>query len=413
MFSSDNWQEIFNTLRQNKLRGILTALGVFWGIFMLIVILGAGSGLENGVLGKMKGYATNAMFIWGSKTTIPYKGFPPGRRFNFNHSDYLAVIDIPGVEYVAPSKTLGSYRTINNVTYKNKDGAFTVRGNYPAYKHINLMSFIAGRFLNNNDVSQKRKIAVIGQYTKSVLFGEEDAIGKYIKIHGVYFKVVGVFKINGNGDMVNRHESTIFIPLSTFQTAFHFGDQFTTFGITAKKGIAVSTVEARVRKVLAERKDIDANDNLAFGSFDTSVIFNKLSGLFLGIKILVWFVGIGTLLAGVIGVSNIMLIVVQERTKEIGIRKAIGAKPINIISSIMFESLFLTSISGAGGFIIGIIVIETVRRTINLNMFSNPQIPFQVAITASIILIFSGILAGIVPAINAVRVKPVEALRTE
>lgn len=413
----DKWQEIYYVLAKNKFRTFLTAFGVSWGIFMLLVMLGAGSGLENGVLQNFGNRATNAVFMWTQRTTIPYKGFPVSRRFSFDNEDTKAIKNnIDELEFLAPRAQLGGYRGSDNVVYKLNTGAYSVRGDVPAIFKIDPITMLDGRFLNDKDIEHKRKIAIIGKRVKEELFDAgEDPIGKYIRIQGVYFQVVGVFNQRGRGGN-NEGSQSIFIPFSTFQRAFNWGNTVGWYSMTAKKQYPASLLEEKVIKLLAERHSIHPDDHHAFGSWNMEEEFSKFQNLFGGINALIWIVGLGTLFAGVIGVSNIMLVVVKERTKEIGIKRAIGATPYNIITQTIIESLIITGFAGVAGLIFGVAVVEGLSyflQGIETSNFANPEINLEIAIKAIIVLMISGVFAGMIPARRAVQIKPIDALRTE
>jgi putative ABC transport system permease protein len=420
MFDYDRWQEIYSTLSKNKLRTFLTAFGVFWGIFMLIVMLGSGNGLRNGVISGFNDFATNSFFTWTQRTGMPYKGFKQGRNFNYNNDDIKAIKDnVPEADIVAPRNQLGNYGSNNNVNYGLKTGSFSIYGDYPEIFQIQSYKILEGRKLNQYDENEKRKIAVIGTRVKNVLFAEnESPIGKNIEINGVFFQVVGVFKSSKSSDQGEEDENTIFIPFSTFQNAFNYNNIVGWFAITSKPGIPASLVEEKVIALLKERHSINPEDKQAIGHFNLETEFKKMNGLFLGIEILIWIVGTGTLFAGVIGVSNIMLIIIKERTNEIGIRRAIGAPPSDIIKQIILESVVLTSFAGYIGLILGVGILEMISSALGgpeagSGMFTNPTVDFPVAVKALVILIVSGALAGFIPAARALKIKPIEALRSE
>ncbi len=422
MFDRDRWQEIFHTLKKNKLRTFMTAFGVFWGIFMLIIMLGSGAGLENGVTSGMGKFATNSFFVWTQRTTMPFKGFPRGRRFNFRNDDIQALRDnIPEIEYLAPKiRGWSAGDGTNNTIRNDRTGAFSIFGDYPEWNKIDPMDIIEGRFINNIDIKNKRKVAVIGTRVREVLFEpDEDPIGEYIQIQGIYFQVVGVFvPLNTNINFGGEKEQSIFIPFTTLQKTYNYGDIVGWFSIAAVDHVSASVVEEKAIKLLAQRHTIHPDDEEAFGHFNLEENFKQMTGLFAGISGLIWIVGIGTLLAGVIGISNIMLVIVKERTKEIGIQRAIGATPMNIMSQIVIESVFLTSIAGYFGLAVGVGFVEGINYALikfgtDNEMFQRPEVDFNIAITALIILIASGALAGIIPARRAVRIKPIDALRDE
>ena len=420
IFDRDNWQEIFHSLKQNKLRTFLTAFGVFWGIFLLLIMLGASTGLQNGAMDNFSNRATNSLYIWTRPTTIPYKGFPIGRRFYFDNDDIEALRqNIPEIQHLGPRNQAGGHRGVTNVIRGLKDGAFSINGDYPEYRHIQLLKITTGRFINDLDMRDRRKVAVIGTRVHEVLFEEEeDPLGEYILVRGVYFKVVGVFTTNSEGDQAEEETQTIFIPFSTFQHAFNYGKRVSWFSITSQPHVPASEVEKKAIALLAERHQVSPDDKNAFGRYNVEKEYRKMVNLFKGIRILTWFVGIFTLIAGVIGVSNIMLIIVKERTREIGIRRAIGATPFNIITQIMTESVLLTALSGYIGLFTGVVIIELVARVLTAtstkaDYFKNPEIDFRVAIASLSILVICGALAGLIPSRKAVSIKPVEAIRDD
>ncbi len=420
MFDLDRWQEIFSTLKKNKLRTFFTAFGVFWGIFMLIIMLGSGKGLHNGVSTGMGDMATNSMFMWTRRTTIPYKGFPRGRFYQFRNNDTQALIDIiPEIEHIAPRLQGWGGNGNNNVIRGERTGAFTIQGDYPAYNIIDPVKMLSGRFINKIDIDEKRKIAIIGIRVVDEMFKPgENPIGQYLRIQGVYFKVVGTFQSKKNDQQADRENQQICIPFTTLQKTYNYGDIVGWYAITAKSNSSVSLVEEKAKALMKTRHSIAPNDDRAIGSFNVESEFKKMTNLFAGINGLIWIVGIGTLLAGVIGVSNIMLIVVKERTKEIGIQRAIGATPLNIITQIITESVFLTTLAGYIGLAIGVGILELVNYILlktgaDTAMFNNPEVDFDKAITALIILVIAGALAGFIPAKKAVSIKPIDAIRNE
>ena len=416
IFERDNWQEIFATIRKNKLRTFLTMLGVFWGIFMLVVMLGAGNGLRNGIMQDFGGTATNSFYIWTQTTTKSYKGMKPGRNFNYNLDDYKALLQIPELDVVSPMNQSGGYEGASNVIHGLKAVAAQIQANYPNTTRIAQVKIAEGRFLNDNDIKESRKICVIGPRIAETLYKkDEKIIGSYVRINGVYFKVVGLTAIGASGDEGRQQAQRISVPFSSFQKAFNFGDIVGWFAIKSKDNISAETSEKKVIALLKERHKIAPDDLKAIGHFNLEAEYNKLQGLFIGISFLIWIVGIGTLLAGVIGISNIMLIVVKERTKEIGVKRALGAVPSQIIGQIVIESVFLTSIAGYFGLVCGVFILEALDSAIGKSgeMFTNPTVDLNIAVVALTVLIVSGALAGLIPASKAIAIKPVEALRTE
>jgi len=421
MFDRDKWQEIYSSLKSNKLRTFFTAFGVFWGIFMLIIMLGSGNGLRNAVFEGMGDFATNSAIIFTRQTTIPYKGFPRGRNWLFRTSDMEALLEnIPEIDQLAPRLQPWGGNGGNNVVYGLKTGAYNITGDYPAINKIDPVLMLEGRFLNEIDILYKRKVAVIGNRVRDELFKNGEAvIGEYIRINGVYYQVVGVFEPkNKNINIGGDKDKTVFIPFTTMQVSYNLGDDVHYFLVTAKPDKSASVVEEKCMKLLAERNHVAPEDEQAFGHFNLEKEFKKMNGLFLGIRVLIWIVGTGTLLAGVIGVSNIMLIIIKERTKEIGIQRAIGATPWKIISQIITESVTLTAIAGSFGLVLGVFLLEMLNNMLESSaekseMFSHPEVDIQVAVTALIVLIISGVVAGLIPARKAVSMKPVDALRYE
>lgn len=417
LFDLDNWQEIFNTLKKNKLRSILTAFGVFWGIFMLLVMMGVGSGLQNGVNSDFKDRATNSVYIWAQRTSMPYRGFTRGRRYSLDNGDIAALREgIPELADLAPRHQRGNYQGDDNVFRNDKAGAFTFYGDYPDIQQVQLFGISQGRFFNRYDLEEKRKVAVIGEQAVRLLYDKgEDPIGSFIRTQGIFFQVIGVFKSNRPKDKQEEDANTIFIPFTTFQQTFNQGNQVGWFAMTSIPGVPASVVEEKALAILARNHTIAPNDKRAIGHWNAEKEFNKVQNILFGIKAMIWFVGISTLLAGMIGVSNIMLIIVKERTAEIGIRRAIGASPASIIGQIMLETIFLTSVAGYLGLVSGVFVIETVSSIMaqgeQPELFQNPEVDFQIAVIALIILVVSGAIAGLLPAQRAVSIKPVDAIR--
>jgi len=420
IFDLDRWQEIFSALKKNKLRTFFTAFGVFWGIFMLVIMLGSGKGLENGATEGFGDMATNSIFMWTQNTTVPYKGFPPGRRYNFNNEDTQALLDnIPEIEYLAPRIQGWGGSTANNVIRGERTGNFRIQGDYPDYNKIDPMYILQGRFINDNDIKQKRKVVVIGTRVKEEMFKpDENPVGQYLQIQGVYFKVAGVFQSKKMGQQADRENQAIYMPFTTLQKTYNFGDIVGWYSMTSRADVPASIVEEKAKKLLRERHSISPEDQRAVGSFNVEEEFNKMVRLFSGINGLIWIVGIGTLMAGIIGVSNIMLIIVKERTKEIGIQRAIGATPATVISQIIIESVFLTALAGYIGLVLGVGLVELVNYALvefgtGSEMFSNPEVDFTLAMRALFILILAGVFAGLIPAKRAVSIKPIDALRDE
>ncbi|MCD4682772.1 MAG: ABC transporter permease [Bacteroidales bacterium] len=419
-FDRDKWHEIYFALRKNPWRTFFTAFGVFWGIFMLIIMMGAGEGLYNGASQDLGDMATNSVFMWTRKTTLPYKGFPRGRYYRFNNDDTKALKDnIPELQYIAPRLQGWGGDGNNNVIRNERTGGFQIQGDYPEINIIDPVNLTQGRFINYIDITEKRKVAVIGLRAYNELFdSDENPVGDYIQIQGVYFKVVGMFQSKKNDQQADRENQAIFIPFTTLQKVYNYGDMVGWYSMTAKDDIPVEVVEMKAKELLKQRHSIHPDDERAVGSFNLDKEWKKMTNLFSGIRGLVWIVGIGTLLAGVIGVSNIMLIVVKERTKEIGIQRAIGAPPLSIISQIIIESVLLTAFAGYFGLALGVGLLELlnyalIQSAAEATMFTNPEVDFDKAMTALVILVISGIFAGMIPARRAVSIKPIDALRDE
>ena len=420
MFDYDKWQEIFHTIKENKLRTFLTMFGVFWGIFMLMLLLGSGNGLHNGVTKDFGGWATNSGFVWTQRSTLPYKGLKPGRRPQLTNQDTEALLqNVSDLEHLAPRNQLGGFRSGNNVVRKTKAGGFSVYGDYPEYQNIKNMNIYHGRFINNLDINESRKVTVIGEQVRKVLFEEdEEPVGEYIKINGVYFKVVGVFKSRDIGDDADRDVQSLFIPFTTFQQTFNYGNRVGWYAFSALSGVPVSKVENEILDLLKVRHKVHPDDKNAFGSANLEEEFAEITGLFEGIAIFVWFVGVGTLMAGVIGVSNIMLIIVKERTKEIGIRKSLGATPRSIIGLVLQESVFITLIAGYAGIFLGTLLLEGIGFAMRQagsddGLFGPPEVNLNIALAALVVIVTGGVLAGLIPAQKAASIRPIEAIRIE
>jgi putative ABC transport system permease protein len=422
MFDKDKWSEILEALTENMFRTILTAFGVFWGIFILVILLAAGNGLENGVKQGFSDMATNTMFMWTQATSKPYKGLPKSRPFSFKNSDAPALKEkFPDLLYVSPRNQLGGFRGANNVVRGTKTAAFDIYGDYPEYVKQESMSIVEGRFINYKDIELKRKVVVIGPGVIDGLYGKtEEVLGSYIKVNGVNFMVVGIYKkkTNGNNGNAEGEQKKIFIPFTAFQQAFNFGDKVGWMAITAKDNASITMLKPQILEFMKARHSISPDDERAIGNFDLYAEFSKILGLFSILTFIAYFVGTLVLLSGVIGISNIMLIVVKERTNEIGIRRALGATPRAIRSQILLESIFLTISSGMLGIAVATGVLIIVNKILDSmpsegSMFANPSVDLPVIFFALIILVGSGLLAGFIPAQTAIKVKPVDALRSE
>ena len=421
MFSKDNWTEILEALTTNWFRTLLTSFGVLWGIFILVILLAAGKGLENGVKQGFGGMATNSLFMWTQTASKPYKGLPKGRRYNFKTGDVAAIKqNVPDLRFVSPRNQLGGFGGANNVVRGLKTGAFNVYGDYPEIIQQEPMDITSGRFINYSDINDKRKVAIIGEGVRNDMYQPgEDVIGSYLKINGVNFMVIGTYKKKGNNNgNVEEAQKQIFVPFTAFSQAFNMGETVGWMAITANDGSSITELKSQVFDVIKSNHSIHPEDDRAIGNFDLYAEFSKINGLFVALKAVAYFVGILVLLSGIIGISNIMLIVVKERTNEIGIRRALGATPWAIRGQILMESIFLTIISGMAGIalatgIIALINYQLQGMDTSEMMFANPSVDLGVVITALTILIISGLLAGLIPAQNAIKIQPVDALRTE
>jgi putative ABC transport system permease protein len=398
----------------------MTAFGVLWGIFILVILLAAGNGLENGIKQGFNGMATNSMFMWSQTASQPYKGLPKGRRYNFKTADITAIKqNVPGLRFVSPRNQLGGFRGSNNVVRGLQTGAFNVYGDYPEIIEQQPMDITSGRFINYSDINEKRKVAIIGSGVQSALYNPgEEVIGSYLKINGVNFMVIGTYKKKGNNGDPEEMQKEIYVPFTAFSQAFNMGDIVGWMAITAQDEYSITDLKSQVFDVIKTRHTINPSDDRAIGNFDLFQEFSKITGLFTALNFVAYFVGILVLLSGIIGISNIMLIVVKERTKEIGIRRALGATPWSIRSQILLESIFLTIVSGMAGIVLASAVLWLVNHQLDgmdtsEMMFINPSVNIGVVFIALTILIVSGLLAGLIPAQNAIKIKPVEALRTE
>jgi putative ABC transport system permease protein len=410
MFDLDKWQEILETIRQNKLRTFLTGFSVAWGILILVVLLGSGTGLANGIEYQFRDDAINSIWVRSGQTSMPYKGLKPGRQIRFTNDDHEQVkLDIDGVEYMS-SRFYPRGELV--VTAGGQQSTFDIRSVHPDHQHLEKTIVTRGRFLNDLDVSEYRKVAAIGVRVEEALFGEGDALGQYINVNGIPFRVVGLFRDIGS----ESEEERIYLPISTAQRIFNGANRISMFMMTT--GTApleeTQTMAADVQNLLAQRHSFSPDDKRAVFVNNSNEFFQRFVDLMAGIRIFVWIIGIGTILAGVVGVSNIMLIVVKERTKEIGVRKALGATPGSIVSLILQEAVFITAIAGYIGLVLGVALLEFGAQHLpDSEFFLNPGVDLRLALAATLLLVVAGTLAGLVPAYRAARVSPVEALKDE
>jgi len=417
VFDIDKWKEIWATLRSNRLRTFLTAFGVFWGLLMLMAMLGFGSAMQSGTQKQMRGMATNLLFVWGQMTTESFDGLPPGRQVRYDTDDIDMLRRLPGVDVIAPRLQLGGWMNNYTVQYGTKSGSFTVMADTPELQKIVAFLYDAGRFINERDIAESRKVVVIGSGIRDQLFEPGvDPIGEYIKISGVYFQVVGITRTLRSGQQGDRDANTAFVPFTTLKTAFNMGNRVGFFALTAKPGTDGPELERQVREALSRHHRISPTDHLAIGSFNMFEMYENFATFFLALQILSWVVGGLTLMAGVVGVSNIMLITVKERTKEIGVRKALGASPLSIVVMVMKESIVLTTIAGLFGVAGGAGLLagaDAVISSMPDSPLGPPVIALSTVLKAVAVLVGAGALAGIMPASHAASIKPIEALRAE
>ena len=409
MFDLDKWQEILETIRKNKLRTFLTGFSVAWGIFMLIILLGSGEGLSHGIEYQFRDDATNSIWIRPGQTSIPHKGLQPGRQVQFTNEDLKELqTAVAGVEHITGRYYLSQTA---KVVYGDETGTFDVRAVHPDHKYLENTLVTEGRFLNDIDVEHFRKATAIGQKVKDALFHDKPALGEYVSVNGVAFRVVGVFDDIGP----EQEKEKIYIPISTAQRAFNGANRLHQIMLTTGAlGLADTEAMSKdIQRRLSQRHSFSMEDRRAVFVNNTNEQFARVMSLMSGIRAFVWLVGIGTILAGVVGVSNIMMIVVRERTKEIGVRKALGATPGSIVSLVLQESVFITSVAGYIGLVLGVAVLELGGKQITAEVFRNPEVDLGIAIWATMLLIVAGTLAGLVPAIKAAKVRPIEALRDE
>ena len=406
----DKWQEIAATIKQNKLRTFLTGFSVAWGIFMLIVLLGSGKGLENGVSNQFAGDAVNSIWFYAGETSVGYKGLKPGRTIKFNNGDYRVV-----KSEFAEATEVSSRANVNNIreiTYKNSYANFNVQASLQGMMKCENIKMLDGRFINKTDEIEQRKVAIIGKPVKDELFKNESPIGKFISVGGFSFMVVGVFLDSGGPGDNNR----LYIPTTTAQLVFFGNQNFGCIAVSTKNNDEASSIALakKIRKRLAQIHDFSIDDPRALFVNNNLENFKRIMSVISGIRVFIWIIGLGTIIAGIVGVSNIMMIVVKERTKEIGIRKSLGATTLSIVSLILQESILITSISGYFGLLLGLFTLNIAKKNLPQNdFFSNPDVDLKIAITATLILIFAGAVAGFIPAMRAASIKPVEALKEE
>ena len=410
LFESDTWKEVYDSLTKNKVRTVITMIGVWWGILLLIALLGAARGMENSFNRIFGDFATNSVFIWGQNTSIPFKGFQEGKLVSLKLSHVHKIKEnIEGVELVVPRS-----RSQALVVRNFLSGRYGVNGDYPLLDQFQKKKMLRGRFINQNDINSKRKSAVISEDVYKQLFDKnENPIGRYIQVNSMNFTVIGVFQ-NENVDM--GPSSDIHIPFTTFQQIYNRGDRIGWMVVTGKPEYNIKQIEEDIKLLLRNLNKIHPRDKRALGSFNLGKEFAKITGFLKGMQFLTWFVGIATLIAGVFAIGNILLITVKERTKEIGIRRALGATPFEIKRQIVVEAVFLTLLSGILGIITGgwiLIVIDKVWGQGDDATLVNASVSIAVVFVALALLVLLGSLIGLIPAFKATRLKPIEALREE
>lgn len=410
LFERDTWQEVYDSMSKNKLRTGITMVGVWWGILLLIALLGAAKGMENSFNRIFGDFATNSVFVWGQSTSMPFKGFQEGKRVRLKLSHVDKIKDnIAGIEFVVPRN-----RNQALVVRNFLSGNFSVNGDYPLLDQIQKKKMIEGRFINQNDIKLNKKVAVISEDIYKQLFEkDENPIGAYVQMNSINFTIIGVFQ-NGNVNM--GPSSDVHIPFTTFQQIYNQGDNIGWMVITGKPEYNIKQIEADTKLLLRNLNKIHPRDKRAFGSFNLGKEFAKVTGFLTGMQFLTWFVGIATLIAGVFAIGNILLITVKERTKEIGVRRALGATPFEIKRQIVVEAVFLTIMSGLLGIISGgwiLIFIDRAWGQGDDATLVNASVSISVVFIALIILVILGTLIGLIPAFKATSVKPIEALREE
>jgi putative ABC transport system permease protein len=413
----DYIEEILSTLKKNKLRAVMTGFSVAWGIFMLIILLGSGNGLQNGMEFNFRNIAKNAIQIWPGRTSENFEGLGKGRQVQFTNEDYdLMKRELSGIDDITGRLYLWSDVAI---TYGSEYANYTVTCVMPEFINIRLMDVVKGRFINHMDIKENRKVITLSQSIVDMLFKEVEPIGEYVKVGGIYFQVVGVLD-----NPTDKNSKDAIIPVSTGQRVFNGANRLSNLALTTTStSVEVNKqIEEEIKEFLAKRHRFSTTDDEALYVWNTLEDFKQAQGVFSGIRLFIWIIGIMTIIAGIVGVSNIMIILVKERTKEIGIRKAIGATPWSVILLVLSESLFITAVAGLVGMLFGMGLlhiassvltgIAETNDTIRF-IFYNPSANFGVAISATILLVVAGLLAGFIPARKAAGIKPIEALHDE
>ncbi len=415
MFDLDRWQEIFDTIRKNKLRTFLTGLSVASGIFILVILLGFGQGFQNGIRKEFENDATNRIWVWTQVTTKEHNGLNPGRKIHLRNSnyEYSSNVFADDIEY---KSRVFKVRGVS-INYKKESGAYGTQGVSPDYQRIENTTLITGRFLNQLDMDQSHKVVIISKKIKRELMNEvEDPLNEYLQLSGINFKIVGVYTDEGG----EREENRIYIPTTTAQSVFNGQNKMSnmSFTLAPKENFdeavfASKKFTANLKQYLHKAHQVAPDDNSAIGVYSALEEAKRYYTLTNNISLFFWFVGICTIIAGIVGVSNIMLIIVKDRTREIGIRKALGAKPWSIIGMILHEAVFVTTVAGFAGLIFSMGLLEILGPSIEIDYISNPTVNFSIAISMVILLILAGALAGFFPARRAAKIQPIEALRDE
>lgn len=418
IFDWDTWQEIFGSIAKNKTRTIITVIGVLWGIFIYISLSGSAKGLDNGFERQFENIAMNSMFIWAARTSIPYSGFKSGRSPQLKIQNATSLKQqIPEIQFIAPRNAKGVFGSIPaQVIRKNKSKSYNIYGDFPVYTKIATKKiYDNGRFINDEDIKYERKVCVIGERTQLDLFEpDEDPVGQYVRIDDVYFKVIGVHKFIQGGGF--ETDGDIFIPFETYRKLYNTGDDVDWFTIAAYDYADAVAVEKKVKQALKRIHRVSPEDERAFGAFNIGEVFAKIMGFAKGMTFLSLVVGLATIFAGVIGIGNILMISVNERTKELGVRRALGATPGEVRMQIVLESVFLTTIAGVFGIILGSFLLATINLfTMDKTDFpyTNPTVPIPLVLGALLIMVTLGTLIGLIPAQRAVSIKPIDALREE
>jgi putative ABC transport system permease protein len=417
IFNRDTWNEIFDSIRKNKMRTAITVSGVLWGIFIYITLSGAARGMDNGFEREFKGVAMNSMFIWTEPTTIPYGGYKIGRSFRLQLSDIPVLkARVPTIQYIAPRNVKGMWGTPPaKIVNGQKSGQYNIYGDYPEFvKIFSKKIYDGGRFINALDISETRKVCVIGERTKKELFGKnENPVGHFLEIDGSYFQVIGVHKFEPGGGM--ESDGDVYIPFTTYKKLYNSGENVGWYAIAAYDTADVIQVEKDIKRILKNIYSVSPKDERAIGSFNLGEMFGRIMGFSRGMTLLSLIVGVATIFAGVIGIGNILLISVKERTNELGIRRALGATPAEVRAHIILESVFLTLLAGVLGIVLGALALSGIdSATQNIEFpYTNPTVPISYVLGSLILMVGLGTLIGLIPAQRAVSIRPIDALREE